>query len=123
MANSIAARAERNAWRVLLATRGEEVTYRISETKSISIRVVITRPDPTKKTDDVAILESKLWDVLVDPATLLDPVTDAAFAPRRGHSVETAAGVRYQFTPGPSDLLCRWNSNFRTWLRVHAEEA
>lgn len=124
MLSGIVAQAQRNSWEIALEANGEDVTYRISETKEIQLRAILTKPK-TKTTDgnEVALVETKKWDWLIDACSLIDPVTNTAFEPKRGHSIERCDGTRYRLVPGDgSDLLWRWGSSAKIFRRVHCEE-
>jgi hypothetical protein len=111
---------QRLLWQTLLKTRGEIVTYRATGFELAEITVVITRPGEDQvNVDDNFVLESKQWDVLIDPATLLTPAGDQ-FEPSLGHQIIRTGGIVYRVKPGDSAKTCwRWSDGLHTWRRVH----
>lgn len=124
MLSGIVEQSQRNSFELALATNGEDVTYRISETKSIQLRAILTKPKTmTTEGNEVALVETKKWDWLISDCALRDPVTDDAFDPKRGHTIERCDGTRYRLVPTDgSDLLWRWGSSAKVFRRVHCEE-
>lgn len=107
-------------WRTLIRTRGEVVTYRSAGLELPNLTVVITRPGETQI--DLAenfTLESKQWDVLIDPATLVNP-DGSQIEPSLGHEIIRTGGLIYRVKPGDSSRTCwRWSDGLHTWRRVH----
>lgn len=120
---SLARQAERNAWQLLIVTRGELATLRMSETKTLDLQVVFTKPQPkAADANGAAWFESKGFDVLVTPGDLIDPTTGQPFELIRGMIWERENGERYRLLPRDSrELVWTWNSNFQTWIRSHTE--
>lgn len=124
MISGIVLQAQLNAWKTILATSGEEITYWLTDEKGIAIRAVLSKPQPrTVDAVDTALIETKKWDWLVHPSCLVDPETSERFEPKRGHRIERCDGTSFRLIPGEgSDLLWRWNSAAKVWIRVHCEE-
>lgn len=112
----------RLALRVLKEQRGETVTYTVAG-YSIELVGVLTRPT-AQQTDmaEDAVIESRAWDWLIDPAELLD-ADGEQIEPARGHKITRADGTVYLIQPSDvSDLCWRWSDGQRTWRRIHSEE-
>lgn len=107
-------------WRTIIRTRGEVVTYIAAGFEITDLTVVITRPGEDQV--DIAenfTLESKQWDVLIDPATLLKP-DGSQFEPSLGHQIVRTGGLVYRVKSGDSAKTCwRWSDGLHTWRRVH----
>lgn len=107
-------------WQTLLNTRGEFVTYRAAGFELTEIEVVFTRPGENQiEVDDGFVIESKQWDVLADPATLVNPA-GAQFEPSLGHQIIRTGGLTYRVKPGDATKNCwRWSDGLHTWRRIH----
>lgn len=107
-------------WQTLLKARGELVTYRAAGFELTEIAVVFTRPGENQiEVEDGFTLESKQWDVLADPATLLKP-DGTQFEPSLGHQITRTGGITYRVKPGDATANCwRWSDGLHTWRRIH----
>lgn len=107
-------------WRTLLKTRGELVTYKAAGVELANLAVIITRPGEAQvDLDDNFTLESKQWDILIDPAKLVDS-SGNTFEPSLGHQIIRTGGLVYRVKPGDGANTCwRWSDGLHTWRRVH----
>jgi hypothetical protein len=114
------AAAQRAAWLTLLATRGELVSYESPDATLTALKVVFTRPGEDQvELDENYTLESKAWDVLIDPATLV--ADGEPFEPSLGHKITKADGSVYRVQSGDGTRTpWRWSDALKTWRRVHA---
>jgi hypothetical protein len=124
MISGLTVTAELNALRLILSQRGEDVTVNLTTTKSIAIRAALTKPVSRRRdVIDVAMLESKKWDWLLDGRELIDPETNQAFEPRKGMSIVRSDGTKWRLVPADnSEMLFRWSSPARIQMRIHSEE-
>jgi hypothetical protein len=110
---------QRVHWLTLLRQRGEPVTYTDGVVTLTNVMVVVTRPgeDQIDLSDGVSI-ESKQWDVLIDPETI--KAGDVRIIPSQGHKITRADGTVYRVEPSSANRNCwRWSDAFETWRRVH----
>lgn len=109
-------------WRTLLRQRGELVNYDTGTDLITDVKVVVTRPvdNQVDLSQDGSIgMESKEWDVLIDPDTLLDS-NGIRIVPSQGHKIARAGGVVLTVQPGSTGRTCwRWSDSCETWRRVH----
>ena len=120
MTNAPAVSIQRVHWLTLLKTRGVLVTYKATGFELTQLKVVLTRPGEDQvDVDENFAIESKQWDVLIDPATLIDS-NQNQFEPVLGHQVVTTDGSIYRVQPGNGTRNCwRWSDGLHTWRRVH----
>ena len=120
MSNAPAISVQRVHWLTLLKTRGVFVTYKATGFDVSQLNVVFTRPGEDQvNVDENFALESKQWDVLIDPATLVDS-SGNTFEPSLGHQVVKEDGTIYRVQPGNGSRNCwRWSDGLQTWRRVH----
>jgi len=126
MANATA-EMESTAWQAMLARRGEPISYRVHEGLTIEdLEAVITRPQ-TNSVDvqNLSIIESRAWNVLINPDDLVDPVSGDRIEPRSGHVITaTESGLELKVQPSDgSQLAWRWNSTNQIWRRINAAES
>ncbi len=125
MANQ-AADVEAICWRTLLAARGEPISYRVHEELTIEdVMAVVTRPQ-TNSVDvqNMSVIESRAWNVLINPDDLVDPVSGDRIEPRSGHLITTDSGQALKVQPSDgSQLAWRWNSSNQIWRRINAAES
>jgi hypothetical protein len=125
MANN-AADVEAIAWRTLLATRGEPISYRVHEDLTIEDFVaVVTRPQTNSvDVENLSVIESRAWNVLINPDDLVDPLTGDRIEPRSGHLITVDSGLSLKVQPSDgSQLAWRWNSSNQIWRRINAAES
>lgn len=110
------------AWRVLKAQRGERVTYHAGS-YSVELTAVLTRPTAAQvDTNEDAVIESRAWDWLIDPADLID-ADGETIEPARGNKIERSDGTVYRIQPSDARGLCwRWSEGQHTWRRTHTEQ-
>lgn len=108
-------------WQTLLRSRGEPVTYIVSEEYSIEdLMIVVTRPvESTVQIDQAIVLDNSQWDALIDPDTLVD-ADGNRIEPQQGHLIVRADGTRLRVEPTNGGRKCwRWSEALETWRRVH----
>lgn len=108
-------------WRTLLRTRGEWITYTAGGHTTPQFQAVITRPGENQiDLADAMSIDSKNWDVLIDPADLVN-ASGEQIIPDRAHEITRVSdGTKYRVEPGPAGQNCfRWSDNLKTWRRVH----
>lgn len=111
------------AWTTLKALRGETVRYHVGSA-SVELTAVFAKPDASQvDTEDNLVLESRAWDVLIDPAWPSSaPAAFSGLEPGRGHKIVRADGSTYFVQPSDSNQTCwRWSDALHTWRRVHTE--
>lgn len=110
---------QRVHWLTLLRQRGEPVTYTDGVVTLTNVMVVVTRPgeDQIDLSDGVSI-ESKQWDILIDPETIKSGAD--RIIPSQGHKITRADGTVYRVEPSSGNRNCwKWSDGFETWRRVH----
>jgi hypothetical protein len=121
-----AAEIEAIAWESLLGARGEPISYRVHEELTIEdVMAVVTRP-MTNSVDvqQISVIESRAWNVLIAPDDLVDPVTGDRIEPRSGHVITVDSGLSLKVQPSDgSQLAWRWNSTNQIWRRINAAES
>lgn len=110
---------QRVHWLTLLKQRGELVTYSTGVVTIAELNVVMTRPGEDQvDLSEGMTLQSKQWDFLIDPATLIHEGDQ--IIPLQGHKITRANGTVYRVEPGQSSRNCwRWSEAMHTWRRVH----
>jgi prolyl oligopeptidase PreP (S9A serine peptidase family) len=79
----------------------------------------VTRPgeDQIDVSDGMSI-ESKQWDVLIDPETIKSGSNQ--IIPDQGHKITRSDGTVLLVESAGADRNCwRWSDAFKTWRRVH----
>ncbi|QDV26933.1 hypothetical protein [Aureliella helgolandensis] len=120
MPNAPALTLQKLLWRTLLKTRGVLVTYKATGFVIAELKVVFTRPgeDQVDMSDNFSLV-SKQWDVLIDPATLINP-TGTPIEPELGHVITKLDGTVYRVQSGDGSRNCwRWSDGLQTWRRTH----
>ncbi|MFO0943029.1 MAG: hypothetical protein U0930_20010 [Pirellulales bacterium] len=109
-------------WRTLLRQRGELVNYDTGLDLITDIKIVVTRPAENQidlSMDGAIAMESKEWDVLIDPDTILDSGGNR-IVPAVGHRIIRATGLILMVQNRSGSNCWRWSDALETWRRVHA---